>query len=98
MIDKCASIQFLKAFWDDEGCITTDRLRIHGALMSENMIDDIIYLHRKLGIQCAKWKNSSNGSYVISIVNNRANINKFADTINFEFSLITKGKSKGKFK
>jgi len=53
--NKAASIQFLKAFWDDEGCITTDRLRIHGALMSETMIDGLIFIHRKLGIQCTKW-------------------------------------------
>ncbi len=96
--NKKATIQFIKAFWDDEGCITTGRLRIHGALMWENMIDDLIYVHRKLGIECTKWKNSYNGSFVINITNNSDNIRKFSKVINFEYSLITKGKSKGKLK
>ncbi|GEM_PF-6161096 len=66
--------------------------------MSENMIDELIFIHRRLGIQCTKWENSNNGSFVVNITNNKHNIKKFAELINFEFSLITKGKSKGKLK
>ncbi len=90
--------QFLKSFWDDEGCITSDRLRIHGALLSERMIDGLVRLHKDLGINVSKWKNSSNHSRVIYILSFKENIKRFSKLIGFEYSLITKGKSKGAYK
>ena len=44
---------FLRAFWDDEGCISNDGTLI-GVSKSEPMIDDLISMHEGLGIDCRK--------------------------------------------
>ena len=90
---------FLRAFWDDEGSIS-NRGDLTGASVSEPMIDDLIALHRALGIDSIKYMSSRIPKPVFYLIvrKNRANYQKFVERIGFEYATITKGHNIGKFK
>lgn len=89
---RCA---FMRAFWDDEGSISC-RGVLQGCSKSERMIDDLVNLHKGLGIKCTKCE--SRGCYYINISKKKANMILFSKKIGFEFGKITRGINKEKFK
>jgi len=83
---------FIRAFWEDEGCITIDG-DIIGRIKSKKIRDQLVKLHRDTGIECTPYDCSDN-CFGIYIKRSRDNINKFKK-IGFEHSIIVRGKNIG---
>ncbi|MBU0635914.1 LAGLIDADG family homing endonuclease [Candidatus Micrarchaeota archaeon] len=90
---------FLRAFWDDEGCIS-DRGVLSGTSSSEKMVTDLILIHNELGIECYKEVVRQPTWTIFRLVlrRNRENFNNFITKIGFEHAIVTKGYHVGKYK
>jgi len=91
---------FLRAFWDDEGCISNDGVLV-GSSNSENMIEDLITLHLELGIECKKnitKPENREPHYRIVIKNTSDNFHEFIEKIGFQYAIVTRGYNIGKYK
>jgi len=83
--------EFIRIFWEDEGCITIDG-DIIGRIKSKKVRDQLIKLHKNLGIECTPY-DCSDGAFGIYIIRNPTNLNKFK-YVAFKFSLIARGKNR----
>ncbi|MEK6958114.1 MAG: LAGLIDADG family homing endonuclease [archaeon] len=91
---------FLRAFWDDEGCIADDG-ELSGTSKSERMIDDLIRLHGQLDIKCVKRIKTNpvyGDIFHLVVKRNKTNFREFIEKVNFEHGIITKGHNIGKHK
>ncbi|KXB02478.1 hypothetical protein AKJ44_00385 [candidate division MSBL1 archaeon SCGC-AAA261F17] len=83
---------FLRAFWDDEGCIAQS-----GALTlysnSRRLILDAKQLHEKLGIRCSVYRKKS--CFVLRVKGGLENLRRFQRKVGFTESIIVRGKAIG---
>jgi len=89
-------IEFLRAFWLDEGCVSADG-KIHGKSKSKKVIEQIVKLHESLGIECSIWKDNTSKNFAIYIHKKNENIQKFSK-IGFGSGIVTRGKYLGERK
>lgn len=80
---------FLRAFWEDEGCISFDGV-LTSSSKSRRLAREILVLHNKLGITCSTYK--SGVCHVIRIKKTLENYLRFQERIGFGESVITRGK------
>lgn len=85
---------FLRAFWDDEGCIDHAG-RLIAKSKSKRLIYDIQRLHQGLGISCSIWFDSRSMVYAIYVRKNFENFRRFSEEIGFSSSVITRGRFSG---
>ncbi len=81
--------EFLRAFWEDEGCISKNGA-ISGKSKSETVITQLVRLHREFGIDCSIWKDNISKNFAIYVKKNKNNIRKF-NKIGFGDGLVTSG-------
>lgn len=90
---------FLRAFWDDEGCISHAGT-LSGVSKSEKMIRDLVLLQERLGI--ASWARTTiredGPIHLIVVAKNKPNFARFMYKIGFEHAIVTKGYHIGKAK
>lgn len=85
---------FLRAFWEDEGCIDYAG-RLIAKSKSRRLICDIQRLHQELGISCSIWFDSRSNVYAIYVRKNFENFRRFSEEIGFGSSIITRGRFSG---
>lgn len=85
--------EFLRTFWEDEGCVTVGG-EIIGRIKSEKVRDQLLSLHSQLGIRCSPYS-CSDGLHGIYIKKTRGNPSKFDLEIGFRRSIIVRGKNVG---
>lgn len=90
-------MSFLKAFWDDEGSISANGT-LSASSVSEQTIDDLIVVHRGLGLGCSKIISKTKDCFEIYIKRSYANFKLFKDKIGFTDSVVVRGKNMGCFK
>jgi intein/homing endonuclease len=91
---------FLRAFWDDEGCISNSG-SLTGTTVSEKMAIDLIALHKSFGIICGVEKinkKKRNPCFRLIIRRSKENWQNFIENAGFEHGIITKGYNIGKHK
>lgn len=91
---------FLRAFWDDEGCISNKGV-LSGFSNSKKMIRDLVKLHTQLGIDCYMKSAKSERSgfkYKILVRRRDDNFHNFFCDVGFQFGVVTKGYNIGKTK
>jgi hypothetical protein len=88
---------FLRAFWEDEGCIDYAG-RLIAKSKSRRLIHDIQMLHQKFGISCSIWFDSRSNVYGIYVRKNSENFHRFSEKIGFGSSVITRGRFSGRRK
>ncbi|MCD6477255.1 MAG: hypothetical protein J7K26_03830 [Candidatus Aenigmarchaeota archaeon] len=93
--DKKIIKEFIRTFWEDEGCITING-EILGRIKNKGLRDDLLILHRKVGIACSPY-NCSDGAFGIRIIINKENLNKFK-SVSFKEAMIVRGNNKGMLK
>lgn len=100
----CANVAvksaFMRAFWDDEGCISNAG-ELTGTSKSEEMVDDLVKLHQSLSIQCTKsiaHRKRWGVIYRIRISRNWENYSQFIAFVGFEHANVTRGYNIGKAK
>ena len=84
--------EFLRAFWEDEGCVTIDG-DILGRIKSEKIRDQLVKMHHQLGIRCTPY-DCKDGAFGIYIKRSKKNLVLFKN-VGFEHSIITRGKNIG---
>ncbi|HEY4520569.1 MAG TPA: LAGLIDADG family homing endonuclease [Candidatus Paceibacterota bacterium] len=89
-LDKKCQLQFLKAFFDDEGCVTI-RKRAHRKVRGYQYDDDVLYLIQKLLLNF-EIKSKVFTKFHEIVITQRKNIVKFAKEINFTSGLRINGK------
>lgn len=89
-------IEFLRAFWCDEGCIASDG-KIHGKSKSRRIIEQIASLHKSLGIDCTIWKDNVSKNFAVYVKKKSSNVEKFSK-IGFGNGVITRGRYIGESK
>jgi len=88
--------EFLRAFWDDEGCIDING-KIHGKSKSKKVIKQLKEIHASLGIKTSIWRDNTSNNYALYIKKDPLNIKKFSLT-GFKHGIICRGKNIGKLK
>ena len=83
---------FLRAFWEDEGCITI-KGEILGRIRSRKIRNQLLILHLKVGVECSSY-DSSDDMYGLRIYKNEENIKRF-NKIGFGNAVIIRGFNKG---
>ncbi len=86
---KSSIIEFLKAFWEDEGCITI-KGQILARIKSKKIRNQLLDFHKIVGLDCFSY-DCSDGAYGIRISSKTSSIIKFASSICFEKSKIVRG-------
>tara|TARA_Y100000310_G_scaffold3264_1_gene4170 strand:- start:2987 stop:3466 length:480 start_codon:yes stop_codon:yes gene_type:complete len=86
--------EFLKTFWDDEGCVKVCK-DITAKTKSENVAQNISKLHKKVGIKTNVYRDSKNNAYEIYLIRNKDNISEFKDKVGFQYGVISRGNFKG---
>jgi hypothetical protein len=93
--DACVVSEFLRAFWEDEGCVTIGG-SILGRIMNKPLRDDLLKLHAMLDISVSPY-NCADGAYGVMVNRNRDNIRAF-QSVSFKDSVICRGLNKGMLK
>ena len=87
----------LAAFWADEGCVD-NRGYLTGSSKSQKMVDDLVTLHKSLGIDCKKHLNKKGKAHYLSIKRNLPNYSKFYQKIDFGKAIVKAGYNLGRYK
>lgn len=97
--DTNLRIEFLKAFWEDEGSISSTG-RIMGDLKSKKVINQLIKLHEELELKfkLTKYLDKNGFIYKIYLPKSQENLEKFHNMGLFDKSIITHGKNLGRRK
>ena len=82
--------EFLRNFWEDEGCVTI-KGDILGRLRNKSIRNQLILLHRRLGINCSPYS-CSDSMYGIYIKRSPENLAKFDAKVGFRNSVVVRGK------
>lgn len=96
-LDKHKISEFLKTFWDDEGCIKSCK-DITAKTKSKIVAYALRCLHKKIGIIVNIYWDSKNDAYEIYLVKNKNNLNIFRKLVGFPHGVVCKGKFKGLYK
>lgn len=88
--------EFLRSFWEDEGSISYNGW-IRAKIKGRKIRDQLLLLHRKLGIKASPYEENLDGSSGIYVIIDGDNLRKFAE-ISFKKSHVVRGKNKGKLK
>ncbi|MCX6798950.1 MAG: LAGLIDADG family homing endonuclease, partial [Candidatus Diapherotrites archaeon] len=88
---------FLQSFWDDEGSISRKGV-LSWFSKSKRMIDDLIEMHRALGLPCSKGYCRGSNVHIIRVNGGVNNLILFSEKIGFVHSIVTKGHNLGKLK
>ncbi len=94
---KRVRASFLRAFWDDEGCISADG-DLSGSSVSEKMIEDLVKMHLAFGIRCCKHSPRTRKIFEVYVNRGHTNFRAFAQKIGFSNSLVVRGKNMGRLK
>lgn len=86
-------MEFLSAFWDDEGCISKDG-KIYGKSKSKKVIEELILLHKLLGVNCSLWKDNTSQNFAIYVHKDVNSIKNFSK-VGFRHGVISRGDFKG---
>lgn len=86
--------EFLRTFWEDEGCIKSDG-SICGKTKNKRIAQQIMVLHKKVGLGVTLWYDSFNKAYDVRLKIDNANLKKFIKLIGFRHSLVCRGKYAG---
>lgn len=97
--NKEVKIEFLRAFWQDEGSISSIG-RISGDLKSKKVINQIIDLHKEFGLnlKLIKYLNKNGFIYKVYLLKSKENLERFCNLRLFDKSIITHSKNLGKRK
>ena len=87
--------EFLRAFWEDEGCITIGG-ELLGRIKNKELSTQLVALHQLLGIDATLYT-CSDGAYTVRIKRNKQNIRAFR-SVAFKDALIVRGLNKGMLK
>jgi len=87
--------EFLRSFWEDEGSISHDGW-IRAKIKGRKIRDQLLLLHRKLGIETSPYE-EADGSSGIYVIISEDNLKKFTE-ISFKKSIVVRGKNKGRLK
>ncbi|MBI4158643.1 LAGLIDADG family homing endonuclease [Candidatus Woesearchaeota archaeon] len=96
--NKNIKLEFLRAFWEDEGSITVkNRFKISADLKSYTFIRQLGTLHKQLGIDygISEYTQKDQQYYKLFLKVNRNNIKKFFDLGLFNLSIVSKGENAG---
>ncbi len=85
-------IEFLRAFWEDEGCITY-KGELLARLKNKGLIKQLSSLHNLLGIEHSLYS-CSDGAWGIRILRNGKNLKRF-NLIRFRYALVSRGQNVG---
>jgi len=88
---------FLLAFWADEGCINNSGY-LTGSSMSKKMIEDLLKLHKSIGICCKKHLNKKGKAHYLSINRTVDNYSKFYQKVGFGKAIVKIGCNLGRYK
>lgn len=95
--DDSLKESFLLAFWADEGCINY-RGHLTGSSKSKKMIDNLVSLHKSLGIDCKKHLNKKRKAHSLSIKRTLSNYSKFCQKVGFGKAIVKAGYNLGRYK
>jgi len=83
--------EFLRTFWEDEGCIKSDGT-ICGKIKSRKIANQLLLLHKLIGIETYLRKDITNEAYEIIVKRNVKNLKNFINLVGFKNSLVCRGK------
>lgn len=95
--DPEIKLEFLRAFWADEGSVYHKYLRIIGSSKSGKMIRDLQKLHKGFGVKTNICFSILKNDYTLAIYSLRDAL-LFQKLINFGDAIVTRGYNKGKLK
>lgn len=97
--NKQIKIEFLRAFWEDEGSISSLG-RIMGDLNSKKIINQIIQIHNELGLnfKLVEYYKNDTPTYKIYLPKSKENLSLFYNLGLFDKSIITHGRNLGRRK
>ncbi|MFB6088814.1 MAG: LAGLIDADG family homing endonuclease [Candidatus Aenigmatarchaeota archaeon] len=88
--------EFLRSFWEDEGCISINRT-ISGSSKNKKIIEQLKILHLNIGIKTSKWNSKKEYGLLVKI-RNKENLLKFYQQICPIHAKVTKGPNKNRLK
>jgi hypothetical protein len=96
---KNIKLEFLRAFWEDEGSITANG-RLMADQKNKRIIHQLIKLHKKfnLNLKLCKYNDYTGTMYKIYLLKNKDNLINFYNLNLFDKSTVTRGKNIGKKK
>lgn len=97
--DGKIKLEFLKAFWEDEGSISA-RGRIMADLKNKKIINQLIKIHREFGLplRLTKYTVHTGEMYKVYLAKTNENLKLFSDLGLFDKAVITHGENVGKKK
>lgn len=96
-LPKSLICEFLRTFWDDEGCVKSCG-DVTAKIKSKNFADSLCKLHEVVEIKIKRYYDIKNAAYELYIPKHSSNLLKFRDTIGFKNAITHRGKNVGIYK
>jgi hypothetical protein len=86
--------EIVRAFWEDEGSVSEDG-NIIGEIKNRELRDQLLVLHRNLGIEVSPYYDSTYDMWGIYVRRRLENFEIFDRRVGFRNSIVTKGRTPG---